>query len=460
MAGTVRGTVDGAGERLRVSLWFLPGLMTLGAAALAAVLVRSAGRLDGQLRDVSPWLFSGDAESAAELLGTIAGSVITVAGVVFSVTMVALTLVAQQQTPRVLRTFVADRVTQLVLGGFIGVFTYALVVLRSVRGTDGAVPATAVTVGVLLALGAVALLILFIHHMAQSVQVANVAARITRETVAQVPRLFPEPAGEPAPSPAAVLEPAGSPAPVHARAFGYVQAVDAGRILKVARAEDVLIRLERGLGDFVAPGARLAAVWPAERASDALAGAVRAAVVTGTSPSLRHDVGFGIRQLADIAVRALSPGVNDPTTATTCIDHLGVVLAQVINRAPPAPLRRDAEGRPRVILPAPDFPDLAALAFDQIRTYGKHDAAVLRRMLQTLLYLAALTESPARRAALARLGEQVARAAEQGIDDEEDRSRVMRLARQVMALRPPEGGPPAGGVAAGAGGPGRRSAEG
>lgn len=267
----------------------------------------------------------------------------------------------------------------------------------------------------------------------------------------QVPHLFPALLGEPRPEAAEPADLGRTPS-ARVRAadeFGYVQVVDGERIFKAALQADVLIRLECRPGQFVSPGGTLASVWPAERASDSLAAAVRAGVITGRYPSSRHDVEFGIRQIADMAVRALSPGVNDPTTATTCIDHLGVILGAAINRERPSPYRRDDEGNLRVVAWGPDFAELVHLAFDPIREYGKRDPRVLGRVLTVLLGLSELTEDRGRRTVLAHAGQQAARAAEQGLDDEEDRAGVMRLARRVMALRPP---PEGSGVSARSGG--------
>lgn len=429
--------LEGLREQLRASFWFLPGLMAVVAACLAILLVAFQSTADRQIGRLMPWLFQGEPESARSVLSAIAGSMATVAAMVFSVTMVALTLAAGQFSPRVLRTFMRDRTNQVVLGGFVATFTYALIVLRGVRTGEEGVPNLAITVGFLLALGAMILLILFIHHVAESVQVATVLDGITEETIAQIPVLFPAPIGQGEAEPRPVAE-TGEAVTVRSETHGYVQVLDYDRLLRAAAEADVVVRLTQGPGDFVSFGSRLATVMPAERCTAALAGTVRSTFVLDRYPSIEHDVQFGIRQIVDIGIKALSPGVNDPTTATNAVDYLGVILSHAIGRQVPSPHRRaDGDGRLRVIAMGPTYASMVHLAFDQICLYGKGDPRVMKRVLETLAHLAELTADLERRAALVEVADEAMAWAARGLP-ESDRAPLERLAGQVRAGRAPE----------------------
>lgn len=378
-------------DALRGSFWFLPTLMTLAAAALAiGLLLAERWMADATVREVG-WLYTGGAEGARSLLSTVAGAVVTVVGVAFSVTVVSLQLAAAQLGPRVLRNFMRDRGNQTVLGTFVATFVYCLLVLRTVRGSDGLgnaefVPHLAVTGGVALAVLSAAVLIYFIHHAAVSIQADHVIAGIAAELDATMDALYPERLGE------AAIAPEAAPAlpedfetrglGVRAHASGYVQSIDADAVMGVATARDVLVRLEHRPGAFVVEGETLVHVWPAARLDDGSRRRLNGAVVLGQERTLVQDFEFGVEQLVEIAVRALSSNVRDPTTAMRCIDRLGAALARLAGRQLPSPYRRDGE-RLRVIAPGLSVSQVADTAFDRIRERGAESLAVAVRLLET-----------------------------------------------------------------------------
>lgn len=435
----LRLRLDSINDNLRASLWYLPGLMTLAAAALAVVLTEYELEIDREVGDLSPWIFKGDGQSAASLLATIAGSIITVTGVVFSITMVALVLASNQFSPRVLRHFMEDKITQVVLGGFLSTFVYCLLVLRSTQGNEDFVPATAVTVGVVLGLASLGLLIIFIHHIAQLVQVANILKAITEDTVAEIAGQYPA-LGEGRQETPAI--PDEEPYRVQIEHFGYVQRVDENAVVEIAKQGDLLIRLESEPGDFVSAGQVVASIWPATAASPELDQAIAASFLLGTYPSLSHDVEFGIRQVVDIGVKALSPAVNDPTTATNAIDHLGVILSAAIRRDILSSPLRDDSGRVRLIIGGPDFEHMLHLAFDQVRHYGRGDRRVLTRVIAVLRHLSTLTSEPQRLQALINVGQQILQAARRGLEDEEERQQVIEAGEEFFASLQPAGANP------------------
>ena len=375
------------------SLWFTPTVIALVYAALALVLLRAdqALGLDTQGRDA--WAVGG-ADGARGVLFAIAGTTLSVLGVVFSLTIVVLQIASAQFTPRVMRNLTGDRGTQVVLGVFLGTFTYALLVLRAVRspgengGGAGFVPVTAVAVAIVLALVSIGFMIYTINHVARSVQVAVIIKRVTHDTL----ELFDEPlAGEidarhdPDQFGSALPEEPGET--IASQGDGYLEAIDAGALLAAAEMRGLVVRTEAPVGSFLLAGAPLATVWLQGTADADLTERLRSAFVLGPERTRQQDVELGIRQLADIAVRALSPAINDPTTATLCIDRLGQLLVRAASRDETEVLSGPSGGH--VMLRGPSFARLTDVAFTQIRRYGAGDAVVATHLMTSLGEIAA-----------------------------------------------------------------------
>ena len=332
--------------RLREQLqgfWIVPGAVALGYAGLAVVLLA----LDRSSSNVGPGFgFGGDAAAARSVLASVASGVISMASLTLSLTIVTLQLASSQFTPRALKNLLADRVNQSVAGAFLGTVAYALLVLRAVREDDqedpGFVPALSVTVCIGLALLALALLLVFVHHVGQIIKVEHIAADVGRATLRAADRLYPEPYGEPADE--AELPPAaGPPAEVAPRRPGYVDVISLDRLASALQGRADRVEVLLAPGDFATPGQPAVLVWPSAALGARERKALQRAVSVSSERDLRHDVGFGIRQLADIALRAVSPGVNDPTTAVTCIGYITAVLERLAARGLPAAQRRVAD---------------------------------------------------------------------------------------------------------------------
>lgn len=380
--------------QVRDSLWFLPGLLTLAAAVLAFSLVAAerSGVFPTSLE--THWLFEGGVEGARGVLSTIAGGLITVTGVVFSVTIVALQLASSQFTPRVLRNFTADRATQVVLGVFVATFTYVLIVLRTVHGAtndqETFIPRIAVAVAMTLVLVSIGFLIFFINHAARSIQISTIINRITQAALHDVQRLFPEQVGQPDDA-AATAEAlmSGASDVVRTKTSGYLQAVDAAALFEAGARGNVLLRMEPKVGTFVLSGEALVTVWPAGAVNEELARQVRKAFVVGTERTPEQDLEFALVELADIAVKALSPSINDPTTAMRCIDRLGEILLALARRDPPR-VQRTKEGHVHFIGRYTRFEEALSLAYDQIHHFGVDNAVVMTRLVNMLVRLEAL----------------------------------------------------------------------
>ncbi|HEU6450272.1 MAG TPA: DUF2254 domain-containing protein [Gemmatimonadaceae bacterium] len=412
------------------SLWFIPVLMAVVAVGFAIGLVELDARI-GSIPEGARFLFRVNVDGARSIVSAIAGSTITVVGTIFSITMVVLALASNQYTSRVLRNFTSDRANQIVLGIFIGTFTYSLLVLRTI-GTGGFVPVISVTFGILLALSSMGALIYFIGHTAHSIQASQIVARAADRTTPLIDSLFPDDAGEPA---AGAALPTGASEMVRAPRAGYVQLLDGGGVMKCASENDIVVRMERPIGDFVAKGASLASIFPAGRANEKLCREVESFFAIGEIRTVQQDVHFGFSQISDIAVKALSPGINDPTTALICIDHLGALLMRMAERDDPVPLRADSSGKLRLVAKCSDFDALLLDAFGQIRRYGKGDVEVVLRLLAVLTELAGVVKGEGRRGAIQREGAAIADDTREAVVAAADRERVDEaLARLGEAL--------------------------
>ena len=362
------GTLGKLAISLRSSFWFLPALIVLSSLVLAPALVALDRALGDGPGERWPLLFAVDADGARELMSTIAGSMITVAGVVFSITIAALVQAASQYTSRVLRNFMRDRGNQVVLGVFLAVFAYCLAVLRTIttNGDEGAfVPQVAVTTGVVLALVAVGFLVYFIHHVAASIQSGAIARGIARDTLQTIDEVYPEPDGAGGPH---VDTAAGEGLhwfPVGAPDMGYVESVDFDALVEFARKHDVVVRVECPLGAFASRERPIASIGAASPPDAETRDALACLFAIGSYRTIDQDVAFGIRQLVDVALKGLSPAINDTTTAVTALDYISVILQRIAGRAvEPRPITDD--GHVRVLPAGPDFERLVALGFDQI----------------------------------------------------------------------------------------------
>lgn len=428
--------------QMRSSLWFVPTLLVVAAGGTAIALVNIdiafADRLSG--KSWQPLLNAG-AEGARGMLTAIATSMITVAGVTFSITIVTLSLASTQYTPRILRNFMRDRANQFVLGTFVAIFTYCLLVLRTIRGGaehdgGGFVPLLSVAFGMLLAVLSIGCLIFFIHHIAASIQASYILNAITTETSRAIDNLFPhqldgedtaDAVGEPRPSTAGWHS-------IAARTSGYVQGVNGAELLRLAREHQLSVHLERVPGDFVVEGAPLMSADRPLKEDDA--GKWRELFAVGDFRTVEKDVGFGIRQIVDIAMKALSPGVNDTSTAVSCLDYLSVLLCQLANRKLVPAALAPAENV-QVTAALPSFADLAAKAFDEVRLSAQSNVTIILQMLCALRRVVSATSAPARKRALMEQARVIVESADCGVRAPYDRARINRgiaELRDVLAV--------------------------
>jgi uncharacterized membrane protein len=374
------------------------------------------------------------------MMSTIAGSTITVVGVTFSMILVVLALASSQYTSRILRNFMSSRVTQVVLGIFAGIFTYSLIVLRTIRGGNEGqfVPNLAVFFGFVLALGGVGALMFFIHHIASSIQASSIIASVAQETIAAIDRLFPKKLGQESDKddddqslrPLTGRNWRGVPA----KESGYIQSVDNAGLLHLAQDKKTIVRMEHGIGDFVVQNTTLVSLSLEEKPDEETITALQETFSISRYRTVEQDAAFGIRQIVDVALKALSPGINDTTTAVMCVDYLSAILARLAPRQTPSSYRYE-EGELRVIAKGASFESLLAESFDQIRSNAKGDVAIMLRMLGAIQTLTSLTANPQRRRALREQVQWIAELAERTLESTHDRARInTRLARVRESL--------------------------
>lgn len=425
---------------VRGSLWLFPAIAVVLAVAAGIWLPRV--EVPSSTRFV--WLmFGGSPEGARAVLQVIASSTITVLALTFSLTVVALQMAATQFTPRVLRNFLRDHGNQAVLATFLATFAYNLTVLRTIRSDTETlspfVPPLAVSVAFVLALVAVAMLVYFIHHLTTQLRVEVVMDEIQRATVAAAEHIREEASDQAAfedvpdvPDEARV---------VRSRRAGYLQHVDPRLLKRKAESLGIAVALRPAPGEHVTYRSTLAWAWRAgggglDDEDIDLEHAVHGAIHLGPERLLRQDVAFGVRQLVDIGVKALSPGINDPTTAVQSIDQLSTVLGELARHPLGSWVQWNEGGEVVTVIPRPTFERLVDLAVDQLRRYGAAEPAVLRALLSMLVDVAERTDDPDRVDALLIQVDRIASTADRSCDHPDDRDAVRDAVEETRdALR-------------------------
>ena len=407
-------------QRLRESYWFVPTLMAFAAVLLAGGMIWLDTVKDSQWMDRIAWLYASRPSGARQVLSSIGGSMITVAGTVFSVTIAAVVYASGQYGPRLLSNFMRDRGNQVTLGTFIATFLYCLIVLRTIRSPEESggqifVPNFALLVAVLLAICSIAVLIYFIHHVPSTIHINSVIEDIGERLLDEVDRRFPTFIGK---GPAEGDDPADMaqvPAtfrrgadvregrnrqPIDAERTGYIQIVDDEALLREARNHDLVLRMQYQPGDFVHAGRTLVEAWPPAQCDDAATRAIRAAFSVGARRSAIQDMRFLIDELVEIGARALSPGTNDPFTAVTCLDWLGAAMSALVGRRLPSRLRLDEDGDLRAMAHPVTFENILERSFGALMPYCAADMVTALRYVRALGEVALDADDPDRLAML------------------------------------------------------------
>ncbi len=426
--------------KCRTSFWFIPGLLVLAFAASGVLALRVDERMGDVLQDAIPRLGRVSPESIRSFFTTAAASVLTLAGVTFSATLVALTLAANQFGSRLLTFVIRSLPVQFALGILLGTFVLCLIILGSLDPLNltGFVPHTAFLVSFLAVLTSLAAFIWFIHHLSISLQADRIVYRVYGELHEAIEHYCPDELPDDREEENAdserkqwdfIEDEVALPSP----ATGYIQAISFDRLLETATRRRIRCRVIRRPGDFVTAGDDLLAISgeTAENSGEDLASELTISVIIGGMRTDEQDFNFSLRQLVEIALRALSPGVNDPFTAMGCIDYLGAALAAVAGRRLPRHVFRDDEGHERLLIKPTTFSELLDTAFDQIRQTAGERTDIARRLLQSLRGISHHATLSSQRQAIKRHADTLASIAIPGASADCDREELERLHRDL-----------------------------
>lgn len=401
---------------LQGSYYFIPGLMALGAVLLAVLTSHIDQTLEFAIAEKLGWFYSNKADGARAILTTIAGSMMTVAAVTFSITMVAVTSAAGQYGPRLIGNFMRDRANQITLGTFTSTFVYCLLILRVARTGDASgvengvaefVPNVSLLVAMLMTMFSVGVMIYFIHHIPETLNVGNITGKVGRKLRNDIKTLFPDEMGDEREdeSPSPEIDPSffetAKSFDLTAIAEGYIQAINEDAILNWAHDHDAVVRLQYRPGDFATKGNVLMRVWKKQEEavdpSDESLEKLRSSYAMGQERTAHQNILFLADELVEILARALSPGINDPFTAINCINWFHSALKTMMRVKMPSPYRKDENGDVRVIAHPVSFERFVSVICDQSRPYISADRNATIRMLTVLTELSAESKNDGHR---------------------------------------------------------------
>jgi uncharacterized membrane protein len=427
-------------DAVRSRLWPVPAIGVISAVALGVALPQLDIALDARMPPaLAGYLFGGGADGAREVLAAIATSLMTVTSLTFSLTLVTLQLASSQYSPRLLRTFASDRFVQRTLALFLATFAYALTVLRTIRNAvDGAasfVPRISVTVAYLLAMASVLGLVLFLGHLVRQIRIETMLDHVSSDVIATVCRTAAPLGEEPSTDPSLPRTPGHI---IVAKSSGFLTQVDEATLVAAAVEADAVVLVDRPVGSSVVENVPVAVCWAAGASGqlggddlDSLRERVAGALHTGVERTATQDVGYGLRQLTDVAVRALSPGINDPTTAVHALQSCTAVLCELAGYRLGPRILRDEHDVARVVLSRPDWPELLDMVCTQPQIYGERDPLVMGGLLMLLRDLAWVLREPQHRLAIADRCQRLRLSIAAQQFDSSGRSGLERLMRQV-----------------------------
>lgn len=444
-------------DSIQTSLWFVPTMMVIAAGISAFIMVQIDQSIQDDGHTVTTWVFGGSADGARTLLSTIAGSLITIVGVLFSITIVVLQQAASQFTPRVMGNFIRQTGTQLTLGIYLATFLYALLVLRTVRGEDTMgeefIPRISIAFALILAMACLGFLVYFIHHMATSLQASSVLSNVNWEFREDVGPLFPEQIGTTANDDDRTLQSfrqSYMPVPTYritAEHSGYLLSIDDDMIVDSV-VETTGIALLPQIGDFVVQGSPIIEIAGVRDLPEETRKQISSCVVLGAERSRYQDPLFSIRQLVDIALKALSPGINDPTTANNAVSMLGDCIAMLSNKQFPDRVRLvsrsddDQRGDVYIWTNRPPFAEYVDSAFAEIRRVGLSHVAVTEHLVTTIGAVGDSVKTRERAEPLHQVLTDILRGLDSAGFDERDEQRIrdaIEVARRRILADEPSG---------------------
>ncbi|MFD1064290.1 DUF2254 domain-containing protein [Winogradskyella litorisediminis] len=395
-------------SRLTATFWFVPSLVIVIALILVACFLKLDSVVNVPTDGFGRFLFVNSLESARSLLTTISGAMIGVAGTVFSMTLVALSLTSSQLGSRQIKNFMYDRINQVVLGSYISTFVCCIIILNVINKFEGNayIPYLTIMFATFLAIANVILLIVFIHHIAVSIQADTVVSEISQHLSKSLNTLFPESLGEQAEDDwddekfENELQKYKITHNLNSRSSGYIQYIDSQALLEKTKEYDVLLKLDCKPGDYTVKDVQCATIYSNEILGEDDLNNFKKSFVTGDTRTTEQDAEHSIHQLVEIAARALSPGINDPYTAIACVDNLTKSLVYLSKVKFPSKFRLDAEGNLRIVTEILDFEGVLNAAFNQIRQFSKDVPSVVIRMMESLITIHKFIDQPENKEAI------------------------------------------------------------
>lgn len=425
-------------KELLATFWFLPLLIISSAVLLSIGLVSLDHSItieqDGWIR----FFLVNSSDSARSILTTISGAMIGVAGTVFSVTLVALTLASSQFGPRLIRNFMYVRLNQVVLGSYIATFLYCLLVLNSIEGSDdyNFIPIFSVLVASLATIINIILLIIFIHQIAVSIQADKVVSDISDFIAKQIETLFPEKMGEENEEDKVDISAAMSAFPnrifINSPKCGYLQFISSEALINVVTEQDALLNLYHRPGSYLVKGMKMGELLTHSKWEEEKTDSILSQFIIGKTKTSQQDLEFSIHQMVEIAARALSPGVNDPYTAIACIDNLTSTLSYLAQAKFPSKYRLDEEGNLRIVADTLDFDGVLDAAFNPIRQFSKGNPAVIIRLMEALTVIQEFTKIESRRNAVIKHAKMVLNIGKQTIKEKNDLDDLRERASKIL----------------------------
>jgi uncharacterized membrane protein len=427
-------------NELKSTFWFVPAMIILVTIAIAFLSIWIDSRVNFSPEGFGRYLFTGSADSARSILTTVAGAMIGVAGTVFSITLVALTLASSQFGPRLIRNFMYERLNQLVLGSYISTYVYCLVVLNTIKQSDQLlfIPSLSVLLALLAAVANIVLLIVFIHHIAVSIQADHVISDISESLSKNLKTLFPDLLGE---EPGAAEEHDEEKVKssykfrqtLKSHRNGYLQYIDYDALIRIATDKSLLIELLFRPGDYLVEGIETGVIYTDTYLEEEETRSMLSQFIIGKTRTHQQDAEHTIHQMVEIAARALSPGVNDPYTAIVCIDNLTASLCYLTKVKFPPKHRFDQDGHMRVIADVLSFEGMLNAAFNQIRQFAKGSPSVVIRLMEALAAIDQIARKTAHKEALRSHAAMVLNMAESSFDEPND-IRDLKLRSKLLNL--------------------------
>jgi uncharacterized membrane protein len=426
-------------KQLKATFWFLPMLIISFSIFLSVGLVSLDNNINISFEGWLRFFLVNSSDSARSILTTISGAMIGVAGTVFSVTLVALTLASSQFGPRLIKNFMYVKLNQIVLGSYVSTYLYCLLVLNAIKDNENYtfIPTISIFVAILATVFNIILLIIFIHQIAISIQADRVVSDISNFIENQVENLFPKKIGEFMNEDmfidtAKIISQYKHTTILKSPKSGYLQNIDNQALLKIVEKNDSLLEIKYKTGDFFVKDLEIGVIHSHELWEENAINQLISQFVIGKTKTSQQDIEFSIHQMVEIAARALSPGVNDPYTAISCIDHLTAVMCYLAEAQFPSKYRYDQSKRLRVIAENLDFEGVLDAAFNQIRQFSTGSTAVIIRLMEAQITILKFTKTKSHKKALIKHAEMILTVGKQTIKEKNDLDDLEERAKKIL----------------------------